>query len=68
LFLARLDSGNEVKHALKPGRHAWVHLAEGEASINGEKLNAGDALALSEETEVRVKAEKESQVLLFDLS
>lgn len=68
LYLAKLDRGTEVKHTLRPGRHAWVHLAEGEAIINGEHLKAGDALALSEEPEVRMKAEKPSQILLFDLN
>lgn len=68
LYLAKLDSGNEVAHALRPGRHAWVHVAEGEAVVNGENLKAGDALALSDEPEVRIKSADSSQVLVFDLN
>ena len=48
LWLARLDAGNTVKHKLAPGRHAWVHVAEGEVSLNGRKLNCGDAAAVSD--------------------
>jgi redox-sensitive bicupin YhaK (pirin superfamily) len=32
------------------------------------KLKAGDGAAISEETEVRVEANKPSEVLLFDLA
>lgn len=68
LYLAKLDPGNEVTHALRPKRGAWVHVAEGEATVNGEPLKAGDAIALSDEPEVRVNATKQAQVLLFDLN
>lgn len=68
LYLAKLDAGNEVLHTLRPGRHGWVHVAEGEASINGDSLKAGDAVALSDESEIRVKAAKAAQILVFDLN
>jgi quercetin 2,3-dioxygenase len=68
LYVARLDAGNEVSHALKPARHAWVHVAEGEVKLNGDTLRAGDAVALSEESRVQLVAAKPSQVLLFDLN
>jgi redox-sensitive bicupin YhaK (pirin superfamily) len=68
LYLAKLEPGNEVSHALKPGRHAWVHVAEGEVKFNGDVLRTGDAVALSEETVVQLVADKPSQVLVFDLN
>jgi redox-sensitive bicupin YhaK (pirin superfamily) len=68
LYLARLEPGDETSHLLKPGRYAWVHVAEGEVTVNDEVLKAGDALALSDETQVRAVANKPSQVLLFDLN
>jgi redox-sensitive bicupin YhaK (pirin superfamily) len=68
LYLARFEPGNETSHALKPGRHAWVHVAEGEVNLNGDLLKAGDAMALSQEPLVRAAANKPSQVLLFDLN
>jgi redox-sensitive bicupin YhaK (pirin superfamily) len=68
LYLVKLDPGHSVASPLQAGRHAWVHVAEGSATVNGEKLKAGDALALSDEPEVRIKAEESSQVLIFDLN
>jgi quercetin 2,3-dioxygenase len=68
LYIAKLEAGNEVAHALKPERHAWVHVAEGEVKLNGDTLKADDAVALSDESKVQLVATKPSQVLLFDLN
>ncbi len=68
LWLGRLDPGNRVSHNLAPGRHAWVHVAEGELFLNGKTLKAGDAAAISGETSVALDTLKPSQVLLFDLN
>jgi quercetin 2,3-dioxygenase len=68
LWLARLDGGMPVIHKLAPGRHAWVHVAEGEVSLNGQRLSEGDAAAISDENALELSANKPSQVLLFDLN
>ncbi len=68
LYLARLEAGDKASHALKPSRHSWVHVAEGEVKLDGETLRAGDAVALSDESGVQLVAAKPSQVLLFDLN
>jgi len=68
LWLAKLDAGNRVSHKLAPGRHAWVHVAEGEVALNGKKLSGGDAAAISEERALELSATKPAQVLLFDLN
>jgi len=68
LFLARLNPQDSVEHVLNRGRHAWVHVATGEVTVNGQLLKAGDAAALSEEARVKLAARQPSQVLLFDLN
>jgi quercetin 2,3-dioxygenase len=68
LYISRLDKGKEVKHALEPGRHAWVQVARGEVAVNGKALKAGDGAAISDEKEVRVEAREASEALLFDLA
>lgn len=68
LYIARLEPGTGASHELKPSRHAWVHLAEGELKLNGDELSAGDAVAFSDEARVQIEATKPSQVLLFDLN
>ena len=68
LWLARLDAGQQTAHRLKPGRHAWVHVATGTVALDGHELSAGDGVAASDESEIKLAAAKPSQVLLFDLS
>ena len=68
LFLAKLNSGESVAHSLRADRRAWVHVAEGKVELNGEKLSAGDAAAVSGETDLKITARAKSQVLLFDLN
>jgi quercetin 2,3-dioxygenase len=65
LWLARLNPGENVTHEAKLGRHVWLHVAEGEVSVNGTTLTGGDAAALSE---LKLTASKPAQVLLFDLN
>jgi redox-sensitive bicupin YhaK (pirin superfamily) len=68
LWLGKLQPGNQVKHMLREGRHAWVHVAEGEISLNGKTLSGGDAAAVDEKTTLELSAAKPSQVLVFDLN
>jgi len=57
-----------VAHKLNAGRHAWVHIAEGEVKVNGKTLVGGDAAAIDNETNIELVGVKPSQVLLFDLN
>jgi len=68
LHLAKLSPGESVAHELRPGRHAWVHVAEGELTVNGQRLTGGDAVAIADEKQIALAASKNSQVLLFDLN
>jgi redox-sensitive bicupin YhaK (pirin superfamily) len=68
LFLGKLDPGKSLRHDLAPGRHAWLQVIEGELNVNGQILEAGDALAVSDLAGVTVSsARKPSDFLLFDL-
>ena len=68
LYGTLLDGADEVTVPLAPGRHAWVHVARGEVDVDGQRLGAGDAAAISEETAVRLRNGKGAEVLVFDLA
>jgi redox-sensitive bicupin YhaK (pirin superfamily) len=68
LYLARLGTGKNVALDLRPGRHVWLHVAEGGITLNDEALVTGDAAAISKESRLKISATKDSQVLLFDLN
>ena len=69
LYAAKLDAGTKIEHALKQGKHAWVQIARGSATVNGKAANQGDGVALSDEAEVSILANAEgTEVLVFDLA
>ncbi len=68
IWLAKLAPENRVAHKLNAGRHAWVHIAEGEVKLNGKTLLGGDAAAIDNESAIELVGVKPSQVLLFDLN
>jgi quercetin 2,3-dioxygenase len=67
LYATKLDRGQAVTHHLKPGRHAWIHVARGKVHLNGQGLQAGDGAAVSEETVLTLDHPDGAEVLLFDL-
>lgn len=68
LWLGKLEPEQTVTHPLAPGRHAWLHVAEGEVEWQGQTLQAGDAVAVSGEPKLEIRGRKQAQVLLFDLN
>ena len=68
LWLAKLAPNQVLTHNLNSGRHAWLHVAEGEVTLNGQRLASGDAAAVDVTVTLELTAEKASQVLLFDLN
>ncbi|HWY74693.1 MAG TPA: pirin family protein [Verrucomicrobiae bacterium] len=68
LWLGKLGAGDRVSHTLAPGRSAWLHVAEGDVSLNGKTLSTGDAAAIEDESRLELTAGKDAQVLLFDLN
>ncbi len=68
LSVSLLAPGEEVTKTLTPKRYAWVQVAKGEVVLNGEKLEQGDGAAISDEKALTIKAEKDAEVLLFDLA
>jgi len=68
LYAGLLDGADRVTHTLKPGRRAYVHVARGKVTANGQALDAGDALKVADAAELMLEKAKEAEVLLFDLA
>ena len=68
LWLAKFAGGEKLGHELSPGRHAWVHVAEGNVQLNGTPLGAGDGAAVTGESQLQLAADGKAQVLLFDMN
>jgi redox-sensitive bicupin YhaK (pirin superfamily) len=68
LFAAVLDAGQTVVHALDEKRSAWLQVARGTIRLNEVELKQGDGAAVRNESELKVVAHDQAEVLLFDLA
>ena len=68
VFIGKLGGGDRISHTLKPGRHGWLQMAEGEVELNGLPLKAGDGAAVSDESRLIIESTGPAQVILFDLN
>ena len=68
LYAGLFDGAESARLELDPRRRVYVHVARGEVTVNGQKLAAGDALALQEVAELSIDQGREAEVLVFDLA
>lgn len=68
LFASIIPAGEQVEHAMDQQRYAWIQVARGAVSVNGEKADQGDGVMVAGESNLQIKAEENAEVLLFDLA
>ncbi len=66
-YVSHLRSGDKVTHELKPGRRAFFYVIDGEVTLNGEKLSAGDQARISDGEMLEIFGPQQSEVILIDL-
>jgi len=54
-------------HKLRPGRGAWLQIAEGSPSFNGVRLTTGDGASTEEPGTLTLAAGQPTEAILFDL-
>jgi len=68
MYAGLFDGNQAASLSLNPKRKAYVHLIQGSLSVNGQDLNAGDALLIQDESQIDIANGKSAEVLVFDLS
>lgn len=68
VYATRLAAGERVTHTLGPARYAWIYLARGSATVDGQALGTGDAAAVWDTTALELTGGDDAEVLLFDLA
>lgn len=66
-YVSRLRAGDAVTHELKPGRRAFFYVIEGEVTLNGEALSAGDQARITDAATLELSARGDSEIILIDL-
>jgi hypothetical protein len=68
IYAALLKEGDQVVHALKPGRKAWLQVVQGSLDLNGQWLRTGDGAAVDDMPALTLAAHSDkTEILLFDL-
>jgi len=67
VYAALVDGAERVTHKLAKGRKAYVHVARGKLTVNGEQLAAGDALKADGVPAITLEQGTQAEILLFDL-
>lgn len=68
IYASVLAEGDTVHHELAANRHAWLQIAQGELSLNGETLSTGDGMAITDETRLTIEGRRDAELLLFDVA
>jgi len=68
LYAAVLSPGSALSHTFAATRNGWLQVIRGSVVLNDELLQAGDGAAIEDTPEVRLKADEDTELLLFDLA
>ena len=68
LYGSVLDHGRELVYDIGPERHLWIQIVRGDGSVGGVRVGAGDGVAVSRESQIRLAADSSMELLLFDLA
>ena len=68
MYAGLFDGAEHARLHLNPARRAYVFLVSGGLNVNGQVLKAGDALLVSQESELIFSQGQDAEVLVFDLA
>jgi quercetin 2,3-dioxygenase len=66
VLAATLTPGQSVAYPLGVGRHAYLALAKGKATVNGAALGPRDGAAIRDEPEIRIEAVEDAEIVMVD--
>lgn len=68
LYASVLEASNQVSLDLRPDRKVFVQVVEGDITVNGQQLSAGDGAQIQDERALQISAVTEAEFLVFDMS
>lgn len=68
LVAATLKAGQSAAYHLAAGRKGYLVPASGQININGVVVEAGDGVAISDEHQLQVIAQQDSEIVLVDVA
>lgn len=67
LYQLLLGADENALHELASGRSVYVHVVDGQVTVNGEQLNEGDGATVKDVNTVEFVGHAQTEALVFDL-
>lgn len=68
LYASILEAGNNLSLDLRNDRKVFVQLIDGNITVNGRGLSAGDGAQLQDERALQIAASSDAEFLVFDMN
>jgi quercetin 2,3-dioxygenase len=68
LYVSVLSAGDEIKCEVMPDRFAWLQVARGMVTLNGQSLEEGDGVQINSPELLELTTASSAEILLFDLA
>lgn len=68
IYLADLNTAQTLTYPFAPTRYGWLQVLRGSVQVESLVLDAGDGLAISDETRIELSSPSGGEVMLFDLA
>lgn len=68
MYISHLEPSKELAHPFTAGRGGYVFVPDGAVSMNDIQLGKGDAAMLQQEDRLSIRAEQDSEIVLFDVA
>jgi quercetin 2,3-dioxygenase len=68
LYVSVLSAGDEIKFEVVPDRFAWLQVARGLLTLNGQSLREGDGVQINSPELLELTTDSTAEILLFDLA
>jgi quercetin 2,3-dioxygenase len=68
LYIGLLAGDEQISYHVEIDRSVWLHVAQGEVTINDQILTAGDAIAYPGGSQLELSSSSNGEILLFDLA
>jgi quercetin 2,3-dioxygenase len=68
LYVSRLSTPRELEHMPAANRQIWLQVARGSIVVDDETLIAGDGAAWTSSEKIKVRANDNAELLLFDMA
>lgn len=67
IFMSDLEKGKEITYNLDINRGLYIHVIDGSLNVNNVSFLSGDAVKVTQEKQIKISANVNSQFILFDL-